>query len=189
MESAALTVVRRPWPGILLASTAVAVLAGVDLAGDFGSGTSSAHVILEGTLLAMGIAGVCFAVVQWRKAIHEVARAEARATELSLSLAASRADADRWQKETRQLLRGLGVAIDLQFERWALTASEKEVGLLLLKGLSHREVGEARQVSEATARQQAAAVYRKSGLGGRNELSAFFLEDLLLPAPTAGPVR
>jgi hypothetical protein len=30
-------------------------------------------------------------------------------------------------------------------------------------------------------RQQAIAVYRKSGLAGRAELSAFFLEDLLLP--------
>jgi hypothetical protein len=30
-------------------------------------------------------------------------------------------------------------------------------------------------------RQQALAVYRKSGLNGRNDLAAFFLEDLLLP--------
>jgi hypothetical protein len=30
-------------------------------------------------------------------------------------------------------------------------------------------------------RHQALAVYRKSGLGGRAELAAFFLEDLLLP--------
>jgi hypothetical protein len=32
-----------------------------------------------------------------------------------------------------------------------------------------------------TVRQHAVAVYRKSGLAGRAELSAFFLEDLLLP--------
>jgi DNA-binding NarL/FixJ family response regulator len=53
--------------------------------------------------------------------------------------------------------------------------------LLLLKGLSHREIGELRRTSEATVRQQALAVYRKAGLRGRTELSAFFLEDLLLP--------
>jgi len=35
--------------------------------------------------------------------------------------------------------------------------------------------------SERTVRQHAVAVYRKSGLAGRAELSAFFLEDLLLP--------
>ena len=31
-------------------------------------------------------------------------------------------------------------------------------------------------------RQQSLAVYRKSGLSGRAELAAFFLEDLLLPS-------
>jgi len=35
--------------------------------------------------------------------------------------------------------------------------------------------------SERTIRDQARAVYRKSGVAGRTELSAFFLEDLLLP--------
>jgi DNA-binding CsgD family transcriptional regulator len=38
-----------------------------------------------------------------------------------------------------------------------------------------------RGISEATARQQARAVYRKAGVGGRNDLAAFFLEDLALP--------
>jgi DNA-binding CsgD family transcriptional regulator len=76
---------------------------------------------------------------------------------------------------------GLGAAIEKQFERWALSKSEAEVGLLLLKGLSHREIGEVRGVSERTVREQARAVYRKAGLSGRSALSAFFLEDLLLP--------
>jgi DNA-binding NarL/FixJ family response regulator len=55
------------------------------------------------------------------------------------------------------------------------------VGLLLLKGLSHKEVSEVRKTSETTIRQQALAIYRKAGLRSRAELSAFFLEDLLLP--------
>jgi DNA-binding CsgD family transcriptional regulator len=78
-------------------------------------------------------------------------------------------------------LAGLGVAIDRQFERWALSPAEKEVALLLLKGLSHKEIAGVRSVTEATARQQARAVYKKAGLSGRHDLSAFFLEDLLLP--------
>jgi DNA-binding NarL/FixJ family response regulator len=60
------------------------------------------------------------------------------------------------------------------------------VASLLLKGLSHKEIAEVRRVSEATARQQARAVYKKAGLSGRNELAAFFLEDLLLPRSTQG---
>ena len=39
-----------------------------------------------------------------------------------------------------------------------------------------------RDASERTVRQQALAVYAKSGLGGRAELAAFFLEDLLAPS-------
>ena len=63
-----------------------------------------------------------------------------------------------------------------------MTPAEREVGLLLLKGLSHKEVAAARSTGETTIRQQALGIYRKSGLRNRSELSAFFLEDLLLPA-------
>ena len=70
--------------------------------------------------------------------------------------------------------------IDEQLRAWGLTESEKEVALLLLKGLGHSEVAQIRGTSQKTSRQQAAAVYQKAGLSGRAELSAYFLEDLLL---------
>lgn len=82
---------------------------------------------------------------------------------------------------------GLGAAIDSSFADWQLTPAESEVALLLLKGLSHKEVASARDSSERTVRQQARSVYRKAGLGGRACLSAFFLEDLL--APSTDPMR
>ena len=84
--------------------------------------------------------------------------------------------------DAQEALRGLGEAIDRQFTRWTLTPAEREPAPLLLKGLSHKEIAEARSTHETTIRQQALAVYRKSGLRSRAELSAFFLEDLLLPA-------
>jgi hypothetical protein len=40
--------------------------------------------------------------------------------------------------------------------------------------------------SERTVRRHAVSVYRKSGLAGRAELLAFFLEDLLLPMDHEG---
>ena len=85
------------------------------------------------------------------------------------------------------MLKGLASAIDAQFRHWALTEAEAEVGLLLLKGLSHKEIGQLRRTSERTVREQARALYRKAGLSGRASLSAFFLEDLLLPGTAAGP--
>ena len=81
----------------------------------------------------------------------------------------------------RELLKGLSAAIDAQFERWGLTAAEREVALLLLKGLSHKEIAVVREASVLTVRQQARSVYAKANLSGRAALSAFFLEDLLLP--------
>ncbi len=45
-----------------------------------------------------------------------------------------------------------------------------------------KEVSGLREVSERTTRQQAVTIYSKADIGGRAELSAFFLEDLLLPS-------
>ena len=69
--------------------------------------------------------------------------------------------------------------IKWQFKEWALSPSEQEVALLILKGLSIKEISNARSTKEKTVRTQASAIYEKSGLSGRHELSAWFFEDLL----------
>jgi DNA-binding CsgD family transcriptional regulator len=92
-----------------------------------------------------------------------------------------RAESQRWRKEVEDHLRGLGAAIQKQFEIWNLSKAEQEVGLLLLKGFSHKEIARLRHTSTTTIRQQAASIYQKANLSGRAALSAFFLEDLLLP--------
>jgi DNA-binding CsgD family transcriptional regulator len=111
--------------------------------------------------------------------------AQQEALELAERLKATEAESARWRAEARDVMRGLGEALEGQFERWGLSPAEKEVALLLLKGLSHKELAEVRSITEATARQQARAVYKKAGLSGRNDLAAFFLEDLLLPSKRA----
>lgn len=154
---------------------AIAGLIGVDIAADYRSGTEVGHLATEGMVMALALAG---AAVLWRQ-LRLVRR---HAEQLTVDLATARRDAERFGEEAREALRGLGEAIDRQFARWELTPAEREVGLLLLKGLSHKEVAAARSTGETTIRQQALAVYRKAGLRNRSELSAFFLEDLLLPA-------
>jgi DNA-binding NarL/FixJ family response regulator len=42
-----------------------------------------------------------------------------------------------------------------------------------------KEIADIRQTQEKTVRTQATTIYKKSGLSGRQELSAFFLEDIL----------
>jgi len=152
----------------------IAVLIGVDVASDYRAGTASSHLTIEMVVMALALTGV---VLLWQA----MRSARRLASELGGNLAAAEADAQRWRLESQLVVRGLGEAIDRQFQRWNLTDAEREVGLLLLKGLSHREVAAARQTSEKTVRQQALALYRKGGLSGRTGLAAFFLEDLLLP--------
>lgn len=101
-------------------------------------------------------------------------------------LEVARLQGQQWRSEARTLLNGLGDAIDEQFKRWNLTEAEREVALLLLKGLSLKEVAQVRSTSERTIRAQARALYGKAGVTGRAALSAFFLEDLLAPI---GPVE
>jgi DNA-binding CsgD family transcriptional regulator len=96
-------------------------------------------------------------------------------------LEVARLQGQRWRSESRTLLNGLGEAIDAQFTRWSLTDAEREVALLLLKGLSTKEIAAVRAGSERTVREHARSIYSKAGLTGRAALSAFFLEDLLAP--------
>jgi DNA-binding CsgD family transcriptional regulator len=126
-------------------------------------------------------------------ALHgwQLASARSKSERLDRELAATRAEAQRWSQEAKDVLKGLGAAIDRQFDKWGLTPAERDIALLQLKGLRHKEIAELRKTSERTVRQQALAIYRKAGLGGRTDLSAFFLEDLLLPnvrhPPDASP--
>lgn len=83
-----------------------------------------------------------------------------------------------WRARSRRFLVGLTRAVEEQFDVWELSPAEADVAGLLLKGASLREIAGLRRTSEATIRQQAGNVYRKSGLGSRAELSAYFLEDL-----------
>ena len=110
----------------------------------------------------------------------------ARERELSRRLAEAEEQSRQRGAETQGLLRGVSDQIDRQFEKWGLTAAEREIALLMLKGLRHKEIASLRGTSERTVRQQALTIYKKAGLDGRTDLTAFFLEDLLQPMETGG---
>ena len=155
----------------------VALLAAIDLVSDLGEGITVLHAVVEGGVVAVGLGGAGWMVVQLR-----AMRRQAR--ELRAETARLADEAARWRAEAGDLIKGLSGAIDAQLDRWQLSPAEKEVALLLLKGLSHKEIAALREVGETTVRQQARAIYRKAGLGGRHDLAAFFLEDLLGPRAT-----
>ena len=153
---------------------AIAAFGATDLVLDRPSTLLSLHVGVELAFISLCLGGVAWVWRGWRGARVELAGSQK-------ALLDREAERDRWRDEANRLLAGLGAAIEVQFERWGLTPAEKEVALLLLKGLGHKEAALVLDRSERTVRQHGIAVYRKSGLAGRAELAAFFLEDLLLP--------
>ena len=165
----------------------IAVLAAIDLTGDAGGAATLRHLVVEGTLFLLGLGGFTWMAGRLRVLTGETRNLAEHAEDLAHRLDASNREAARWHQEAADLIAGLSAAIDRQLDQWGLSPAEKEVALLLLKGLSHKEIGGVRKVGEATVRQQARALYQKAGLGGRHDLAAFFLEDLLDARAVASP--
>lgn len=167
---------------VLSILAAIAIFTAGDIISDLADGAPNSHLLGEVVVAILSFLG---AVFLWRRTmnlqteVHEqrlIAQQAERGQEIALL------EAKKWKDEASNALRGLSDAIDSQMSRWKLTNAEKEVALLLLKGLSLKEIASLREVSEKTARAQSFSVYAKSGLSGRAELSAYFLEDLMLPS-------
>ena len=163
---------------LLAAFVIIGLLAAVDIVADIQEGTNTRHIIIEGIVI---IVSLFSALALSLRLLKEAKKSRRLINEITLELHKNREEAIEWRNETQTLLQGLSKSINNQFERWQLTPSEKEIGLFLLKGLSHKEVAHIRNVSEATARQQARSIYKKANLSGRHDLAAFFLEELALP--------
>jgi DNA-binding CsgD family transcriptional regulator len=127
------------------------------------------------TLLVISAAVGVALLTQRVHAQHEERAALARDLEIA------RAEGERWRSKVQASLNGIRVEMENQFREWGMTAAERDVGLLILKGLNHKEIAALRRTSEATVRQQAQAIYRKADLPGKTAFSAYFLEDLFAP--------
>jgi DNA-binding CsgD family transcriptional regulator len=168
-------VARSPFPVLVpLILLLVAIGGAIDLALDQPASWLSLHVLVEVTLMVVSLT---FSIVLWR-AWHRTSQQLVRAKQ---AIAASAAERDTWRKSAESALAGFSRAVEKQFAKWGLTPVEREIALLLLKGHGHKLVAAQTGRSERTVRQHAVSVYEKSGLGGRAELAAFFLEGLMLP--------
>jgi DNA-binding CsgD family transcriptional regulator len=96
-------------------------------------------------------------------------------------LGIARKEGQHWRSKVQSKLNGIRVEMDAQFRQWGMTAAERDVALLILKGLNHKEIAALRGTSEATVRHHAQSIYQKADLPGRTAFSAYFLEDLFSP--------
>lgn len=157
---------------ISLLLTFISLLMLIDIISDYREGSEISHLLLEIVVIIFCLIGIAYMLLGFR----------AQNLKLKAELDQTRIDLSSWKEKSRTFIEGLSQAMDEQFEKWHLTPSEKEVAILLIKGLSTKEIADIRSASEKTVRAQATSLYKKSQVLGRYELSAFFLEDLLLPS-------
>jgi len=158
---------------ILIVVLAIVVVAsGVDLVTDLSHGADNDHIIKEAIVVAISMIGIAWLLVGLRQQ-----RLEIKALRQELETAnTSQLQPKKYVLEARKKL---GNVVTQQFSEWALTGSEIEVGWLLLKGLSLKEIAMVRNTQEKTVRQQASSIYKKAGVTGRHAFSAWFIEDIL----------
>lgn len=173
---------RGPLPAVMAGFLLLVMVGGlVDLLLDAPDTIWSLHVLFE---IGMVVFSLAFAVVLfrgWRRSAAALSRTRLSLEESQRLVAQRQAERDAWRTSAESALAGFSEAINRQFDTWQLTRAERDVALLILKGVGHKQAAAQLERSERTVRQHAVEVYRKAGLQGRAELSAFFLQDLMLP--------
>ncbi|MDA4844850.1 helix-turn-helix transcriptional regulator [Hoeflea poritis] len=150
-------------------------------------GTSGIEVVLEfaagetldsmaDDLLRLIFSGVVLLVF-----VRDYLAQQRALADLRGQLEMARGQLARFDTQSQIIARQYRAVMQQQFDAWRLTASEQDVVLMLLKGLSFREIAKLRETREKTVRQQASSVYQKAGVGSRTELAAWFFDDLLGP--------
>ena len=66
-----------------------------------------------------------------------------------------------------------------RFQIWVFTHSEKDVAKLILRGLSLKEIAEARSVSVGTIKAQVNSILKKSGAKNRADFLGLFIDEFL----------
>lgn len=156
---------------IFLTCALIAVLTLVDIIEDLDAGSQLIHVATEGFIVLLITAMGIFALSKSNK----------KQVLLKHNLEESFLENKNLEDKVKEISSGLSQIIESQLNKWNLTKAESEIAWLLIKGLSQKEIAEIRQTSEKTIRQQSATIYKKANVNSRSELSAFFIEDLLIP--------
>jgi DNA-binding CsgD family transcriptional regulator len=147
----------------------VQVMAGVFFLGDVIADEMadgwSAHLYLEALVAAALCGGLAVSATALRAAHEQI-----RSQEQALAAAAG----------------ALHDVVEAQFEAWGLTAAERDVGMLALKGLDVGDIAALRGAASGTVRAQLSRVYTKAGVTGRAQFVALFVEDLLAGLPGPG---
>ena len=156
----------------------VLFLSVLDIYQDVETKSSISHIVGDVLMFSAVILGLWILIGRAQRLNKNIAQ-------LQNAYFIAKQDVQTLSESKEQMLKGFGEVIDAQLDAWKLSQAEKEIALLMLKGLSHVEIAEIRHTSERTVRQQSLSVYAKSGVKGRTDLAAFFLEDILNATPSS----
>ena len=157
---------------LILIFVIVIIASGVDLVADLSHGATLSHVAKEAVIVTMSALAIAWLIAGLKQQSNEIRQLQHELNNIGET-------SNPPKKYILDARKTLGNVIAQQFAEWKLTQSEADVGRLLLKGLSLKEIATIRDTLEKTVRQQASSIYGKSGLSGRHAFSAWFIEDIL----------
>jgi len=116
-----------------------------DLAIDLSYGSSAWHMLGEMVVIAMSLSVIVWLILHLRAQNRTLEQIKQDITE-------EKKRKTKAGGEGQEARDKLGEIIRRQFQRWQLTSGEREVALLLLKGLSFKEIAGVRETHEKTVR-------------------------------------
>ncbi|HEY9040119.1 MAG TPA: helix-turn-helix transcriptional regulator [Roseovarius sp.] len=116
------------------------------------------HLTIETLASVTLIGGVAFMMVELRRLL-------ARMDDMDTGLKVARGQ--------------MAEVMDEFFDDWNLTAAERDVALMILKGLDNDAIARVRNTASGTVRAQATSIYSKSGTHGRAQFTSLFMEELM----------
>lgn len=151
----------------------IALLTFADIAFDYSEGVSFRHLLVEFLVLFICMVGfhLYFDRVRLSYKLNEDQKKQIQNEKLTAQqeLLSVKTELFSYKNQFKHEL-------EHQFKLWKFTPSESEVAIFLLKGLSLKEIADARHSNEKTVRAQCTSIYKKSSLKGRSQLSSYFLD-------------
>ncbi len=151
--------------------TFISAFVGIDVVHDMAEGLPARHYWHELVMVGFCLIWICYQ-------LSVVIRKRQKVERLNLELSKVSTERDYYLHKISSIKADFQETVDNQFNLWGLSSGEKDIALLLIKGLSMKEIAQLRSSNESTVRQQSLSIYKKSQLSNRQHLAAFFLDDL-----------
>ncbi len=148
------------------------IVIAVNISDFFEDGLNQEDAWIKVLTTGLSLWGIIMSIRQMKSRFNEISALHKKIEESESSLKLT-------GEKLKQIGKEYSKYLHKQFDAWKLSPSEKEIAVLMLKGLSFVEIAEARDTKEKTVRQQASALYKKTNVSSRHEFSAWFFEDML----------